>query len=246
MGVEVDTLVFDCIPGGATVGGEPFLSAVRQGVFDGAEMTLYRAFMPTYGNTAAGTVIMFVGRVAEIDAGRSLATFTVNSHLELLTQPMPLNLYQSGCPEHAVRCELHAEHGELRREWHSGERIDGDRRQHQLAFAGVGVFQPRAGHFFTSGANSGFSRTVQAHTIGSPSTVALISPFPSVRSTGDAFTMYPGCDKQQSTCSAKFSNLINFRGTPYIPAAQHSGMRRNENQNVKRIICWFWRLISLE
>src|ERR1700735_3940971 len=69
VGVEVDTLVFDCIPGGATVGGEPFLSFCRQGGCDAAELTLYRAFMPTYGNTSNGTVIMFVGRVAEIDAG---------------------------------------------------------------------------------------------------------------------------------------------------------------------------------
>jgi len=97
VGVEVDTLVFDVLPGSSTVQGEAFLSAVRQGVFDGAELTLYRAFMPTYGNTAAGTVIMFAGRVAEIDAGRSLATFTVSSHLELLNQNLPRNLYQSGC-----------------------------------------------------------------------------------------------------------------------------------------------------
>lgn len=37
------------------------------------------------------------------------------------------------------------------------------------------------------------------------------------QSAGDAFTIYPGCDKQQSTCSAKFNNLIHFRGFPYVP-----------------------------
>jgi uncharacterized phage protein (TIGR02218 family) len=34
---------------------------------------------------------------------------------------------------------------------------------------------------------------------------------------GDSFSIYPGCDKQQSTCQNKFANLINFRRFPYIP-----------------------------
>src|ERR1041385_1479661 len=37
IGVEVDTLSFDVVPGGATVNGQPFLQACRLGVFDGAE-----------------------------------------------------------------------------------------------------------------------------------------------------------------------------------------------------------------
>jgi uncharacterized phage protein (TIGR02218 family) len=216
VGVEVDTLVFDCLPGGATIGGEPFLSFCRQGGFDGAELTLYRAFMPTYGNTSNGTVIMFVGRVAEIDAGRSLATFSVNSHLELLTQPMPLNLYQSGCPNTLfdANCTLNmASYGV------PGSVASGS-TQNQI---NTNSISQASGYFslgqltFNTGANAGFSRTVQTHTDGSPSTVSFISPFPSVPSPGDAFTIYPGCDKQQSTCSIKYNNLINFRGTPYIP-----------------------------
>ncbi|HJT07365.1 MAG TPA: DUF2163 domain-containing protein, partial [Stellaceae bacterium] len=106
IGVEVDTLSFDVIPGGATVNGQPFLSAVRQGAFDGAELELDRAFFappgqgsypPVTVQPATGTVVLFVGRVAEVDAGRSLATFNINSHLELLNQNLPRNLYQPGC-----------------------------------------------------------------------------------------------------------------------------------------------------
>src|SRR4051812_4052451 len=39
LGVEVDTLSFDVLPGSATVNGQAFLSAIRQGAFDGAELT---------------------------------------------------------------------------------------------------------------------------------------------------------------------------------------------------------------
>ena len=34
---------------------------------------------------------------------------------------------------------------------------------------------------------------------------------------GDLFTIYPGCDKQNTTCAAKFNNIVNFRGEPFIP-----------------------------
>jgi uncharacterized phage protein (TIGR02218 family) len=47
--------------------------------------------------------------------------------------------------------------------------------------------------------------------------IDLIAPFPVIPLVGDAFTIYPGCDKQQSTCATKFGNLIHFRGFPYVP-----------------------------
>jgi uncharacterized phage protein (TIGR02218 family) len=33
----------------------------------------------------------------------------------------------------------------------------------------------------------------------------------------DAFIIRAGCDKRIATCSAKFGNVANFRGCPYIP-----------------------------
>jgi uncharacterized phage protein (TIGR02218 family) len=216
VGVEVDTLVFDVLPGSALVEGEAFLSAVRQGVFDGAEMTLYRAFMPTYGNVAAGTVIMFAGRVAEIDAGRSLATFSVNSHLELLNQNMPRNLYQSGCVNTLfdVSCTLNAASFAVSDTVSTGST--------QSVITPATLIEPN-GYFdlgvitFTSGAASGLSRTVKTYIQGTPGTVSLISPLTVAPQAGDSFLIYPGCDKQQSTCQNKFANITNFRGFPYVP-----------------------------
>lgn len=34
---------------------------------------------------------------------------------------------------------------------------------------------------------------------------------------GDQITLTAGCDRQASTCKAKFNNLINFQGFPHIP-----------------------------
>lgn len=214
-GIEVDTLVFEVMPGNAVVQGLAFLVAVQQGIFDGAELTLYRAFMPTYGDTAQGTVIMFAGRVAEIEAGSSLATFTVNSHLELLNQNLPRNLYQAGCVNTLFdnACALNAE----------SFAVTGAAAAGSLAHNIAATLAQATGYFdlgkilFTSGANAGFSRTVKTYVKGTPGSIRLTSPFPNVPAAGDVFKIYPGCDKRQATCSGKFSNLPRFRGFPYVP-----------------------------
>ncbi len=215
VGVEVDTLVLDVLPGSALIEGEPFLSAVRQGVFDGAEFTFYRAFMATYGDTAVGTVIRFVDRVAEIDAGRSLATFSVNSHLELLNQNMPRNLYQFGCVNtlYDESCTLNQADFAVNDMVGSGSTasvVQATLSQATGTFD-LGVLA------YNSGGNNGISRTVKTYIAGTPGSLTLLAPFPVAPATGDTFIVYPGCDKQQSTCQNKFSNLANFRGFPYVP-----------------------------
>lgn len=214
-GVEVDTLVFDVMPGAATIAGLAFPLAVHKGVFDGTELTLYRAFMPIYGNVAEGTVIMFAGRVAEIDIGNSLITFTVNSHLELLNQKLPRNLYQAGCINTLfdTACGLNAE----------TFAVTGTNAAGSAAHSINATLAANTGYFdlgkitFTSGVNNGISRSVKTYVKGTPGVISLMSPLPSASATGDSFKIYPGCDKQQNTCSGKFGNSSRFRGFPYIP-----------------------------
>jgi uncharacterized phage protein (TIGR02218 family) len=219
IGLEVDTVTFDVMPGSSTVSGQALLSAVRQGVFDGAELTYSGAYWPKQAYQTpivpTGVVIKQVGRVAEFDAGRSLATPTVNSHLELLNQNMPRNLYQSGCVNtlYDASCTLNSATYAV-----SGTALTGSTG----SVINATIANP-TGYFdlgkitFTSGANNGVSRSVKAYSSGSPGTISLVSPFPSTPANGDTFTIYPGCNKTQSTCSSKFSNLVNFRGFPYIP-----------------------------
>ncbi len=228
IGVEVDTLVFDVLPGAATINGQPFLAACLQGVFDGAELQFERAFMPppvmpvlppATIPTMTGTVIIFVGRVAEVDLGRSLATFTVNSHLELLNQNMPRNLFQAPC----VNTLFDAACAFGRPGMRASFAVSGAAASGSNAFAVNAGLSQATGYFdlgsivFTSGANNGVSRSVKSYTQGSPGTLNLLTPLPNPPVTGDTFTLYPGCDKQQATCSGKFANLANFQGFPFIP-----------------------------
>ena len=218
-GVEVDTLAFTVIPNGATINSQQFLSAVTQGVFDGAELTVLDAYWGQQGwqkpIIPVGVVNMFVGRVADIAASRSQATFNVNSHLELLNQNLPRTIYQAGCCNtlYDTACTLNQ----------ASFSASGSVTSAGYAYWINTALSQATGYFdhgkitFTSGANNGLSRTVKGYWLQSPCVVQTISPFPNVPAIGDTFTIYSGCDKTQATCSNKFGNLANFRGFPYIP-----------------------------
>lgn len=222
VGVEVDTIQFDVIPGTSLVQGTAFLSAVRQGIFDGAEVTVYGAYWPKLvwqtPVVPTGTIIKFVGRVAQVDAGRSLATFTVNSHLELLNQNMPRNLWQQSCVNtlYDASCTL----------LQSSFTTAGTALTGSTALKLNATMAAATGYYdlgvitFTSGVNSGISRSVSQYIKGSPGTIALMQPFPNPPAASDTFNAAAGCNKLQATCQNKFSNLVNFRGFPDVPVSE--------------------------
>lgn len=71
---------------------------------------------------------------------------------------------------------------------------------------------------FTGGANAGFAMEVKRHGASAALvTLELWQAMSEAVAVGDAFAVSAGCDKQFSTCKAKFSNGTNFRGFPYMP-----------------------------
>lgn len=221
VGVEVDSLIFDVIPGTSQVEGTDFLSACREGFFDGAELNYSRAYWPMAAFSTpispSGVVdAVFNGRVAELDPSRSLVTFTINSFTELFNQNMPRNLFQAGCrwTLFDAGCTLDKETFGVNSTATSGSTassINNTALSQATDYFSLGSIK------FTSGVNSGLSRGIKKYTHGGTNTITLIEPFPNAPSAADTFRIYPGCDKLQATCNTKFSNLPNFGGTPYIP-----------------------------
>lgn len=216
VGLEVNTLQFEIIPGKATINGVPFLQACRNGAFDGALLRRERAYMDMADPaTVVGTVVLDVGRLAEVDAGRSFATINVADPRELLNQSTPTHLYQKSC---------------INTLYDQGCRVS------RAAFTTAGaalagssagqvtnsLAQP-SGYFdlgvvtFTSGRNAGVARTVKSHVLGQP--ILLIQPFSYVPAAGDTFNIVPGCNKSLGICISKFGNGSHFRGFPFIPDA---------------------------
>lgn len=69
-----------------------------------------------------------------------------------------------------------------------------------------------------SGANAGHAMEIKRHGVsGSTVTLELWQAMSEPVAVGDAFAITAGCDKQFSTCKARFAKAANFRGFPYMP-----------------------------
>ena len=67
---------------------------------------------------------------------------------------------------------------------------------------------------FTSGKFSGTQVSISTNDAGS---LYLTYPLSAAPAPGDTFTAYVGCSKLSTTCTAKFNNLVHFRGFPRVP-----------------------------
>ena len=202
-----------------TIGGIPFMQALRQGLFDGAFIQRERAFFATLQTqapvlTPIGTVILFKGRVSQIDSiGRTSAEVTVASDLVLLDIDMPRNLYQPNC-SHVL---FDAGCGLNRATYTSSGAVGAGSTLTQINWAGASAAHQQGAITFTTGANAGAEATVKTASSGS---LILAYPLQYAPASGDAFTICQGCDHTMATCQSKFANLGNFRGFPFVPPPQ--------------------------
>jgi uncharacterized phage protein (TIGR02218 family) len=217
-GVQVDELDITLTARGSDImfpGGPSWLPALRAGVLDGAEVQLDRAFMPTFGDTSAGLVTLFYGRVVEVDVGRSTATLKVNTHLELLSLQWPWRLFQPGCSRTLfdAGCTLNKAAFGQACAVAGGSSVQVLRTTLTQAdgWASLGTLT------FGGGTLAGQSFAIKSQAGGA---LDLLVPLPSLPAIGDALTVYPGCDKTKATCTNKFANLQHFEGEPYVPVPE--------------------------
>lgn len=215
-GLEVDTLDITVYPTDADlIEGVPFLQALGTGALTGASVTLWRAFMETWGDTAPGALWQFSGRLSVGPMSRTQAQLKVRSDLELLNIQMPRNVYQPACIHtlYDSGCTLSQ----------AGFGVSNTAQAGSTKTSIVNSLAQGAGYFdqgklfWLTGANAGVTRTVKSYV---PGILVPSLPLPYTPAAGDTFTVYPGCDKMQATCSSKFANLVNFRGYPYIPVPE--------------------------
>ncbi len=197
------------------VNGSPFLNALRDGAFDGATVQRDRAFMSALGTTPIGGVTLFHGRVSTIDnVGRTSATITVASDLVVLDYDMPRNLYSPTCLHTLYDSGCGIPSGT----YAASGTVGAGSTATLINFSGALAINAQGLIVFTSGVNANVRATVKSVAAGA--SLALIYPLPSPPATGDAFTVYAGCDHTRATCQSRFSNLANFRGFPFVPPPQ--------------------------
>jgi hypothetical protein len=203
------------------INGKPFLQAVKDGILDKATVKLDRAFGYPGSISITGIVpSMFLGYIGDAELYRTYAKVTVNSMLELLNTQFPRNLYESTCihtlydtgcgvlqASNTITGHVTADQG--------GGSADKNTVPTDISTA-VAIYANGV-ITFTSGDNSGISRTIGDW---DGKTAFLANPLPYNPVIGNAFTISKGCDKTTSTCSSRFNNLQHFRGFPWIPTAE--------------------------
>lgn len=223
IGLEVDDLEITMYtkPEYVMPNGESVQKAMRSGAFDNAYLALHVLFSPTPWQynmpplAADYTMLHFLGRM-DIDEGDGTKTqIKVRSLTDLLEVKQPQNLIMPSCLHtlYVGRCGV----------------IKANYTVACVALAGSTTTQiitgltQESGYFdqgeirSTSGLNSGYSRSVRSHSGG---LLQLSVRLPNPIQAGDTFDVCPGCDRTKYTCGAKFNNLSNFRGYPYVPVPE--------------------------
>ena len=67
-----------------------------------------------------------------------------------------------------------------------------------------------------TGNNTGISMEVKGM-VATTDEVTLFLTMPFEVQVGDTGFIYAGCDKSLAVCASKFSNVVNYRGEPYVP-----------------------------
>ncbi len=198
------------------IGDVPFLEAAWQGQLDGALLQLERAFMPSYGDTSPGRVVLFAGRISDIDCTRTGIDLKCRSHLELLNIQMPRRLWQSSCTHVFGDAMCQFDRSELQATFAAAP----GSTQTQIATS----INPNPPNLYVqgtiigaTGANAGSSRSVAAMGFG---WVYVKLAFFSPVLPGDEFQLLPGCDRTIATCTNVFNNAVHFGGFPYIPTPE--------------------------
>lgn len=227
VGLEAGSARISLIPQGDALGGPPVVAgysvmqAARYGFLQGARVTISKAFfqLPQYTggqiDTSPGAMGYLVGTVQDIEADRFYVALDVEDELALLAiQQMPKPVFGVGC-------------------WHQVYDAGCGLLQATFTVNGTIVTAGDGAHFttnltqadgwfglggmkMTSGAANGQSADVASY-VHAGGAVGLVTPFSVAPAPGDTFAIYPGCDRQQPTCTTKFNNLPHFAGTPYSP-----------------------------
>jgi uncharacterized phage protein (TIGR02218 family) len=194
------------------VAGVPWFLAARSGALRNAEVIIEKAFMPAWGQPAE-TLNVFRGYVNESSDGEQDVLLSVVSDSNRLNTQVPRYLFQPGC----IR-ELYDAGCGVARDAHSATGSVATSANRYTFASGV---MRAPGYFnlgeviFTSGANAGVRRGVKAYMDGE---FELSYPLVFDLAPGDGFVARAGCDRTRGPDGcAKFDNVPNFKGMPFIP-----------------------------
>ncbi len=188
---------------------------LKRGDFDGATVEVWRVNW----QDASQRILLRKGHLGEVTHGGVGFTAEVRGLAHLLNQTRG-RVFQFGCDAVLgdARCGVNLETAALR----SAGSVLSVEENRRLFVAGLDTYAEgwfaRGTLSWTGGANAGRVGEVKFHRrSGTQVLVELWQEAAHPVAAGDGFLIRAGCDKQLSTCAAKFNNVVNYRGFPHIP-----------------------------
>lgn len=188
---------------------------IKKGFFRNANVKIHKV---DYTLLDADSLV-FEGWITEgISYNRGICTISVGSILDKLNEKFPKLIYSEYC-----QLQLYSSYcGLTKNDWRGSGTITNtsDTTFYGNAFLYINSAD---GWFtkgelrFSTGDNTNISRSIINHGDGY---VVVLNPFPEVSVPGNAFYVWPGCDKSGKTCHEKFNNYDNFFGFEYCPKSE--------------------------
>jgi uncharacterized phage protein (TIGR02218 family) len=225
-----NTMKLSCISkSGETYPGIPMgiLEAALNGLFDGALLDVWTAYMPKggYGNVSNGIETKFTGTITKLDEiGRVNVVFDCADPFYLLgpSTKIPTRLIQSTCPWSFgdSNCDVAGGAGNPRPFTALAGSTQWVLIPYQFVIDEAAGYWQQGVVTCLTGNNTGLSQSVKISTapaIGVATTLTMMAPWLMPVQAGDTFQVRAGCDKSMSTCISKFDNLIHYGGAPFVP-----------------------------
>lgn len=211
LSLNVDTMDI----AGALQSGHLNEADLAAGLYDNAKLTL---FLVDWSDVAIRDVL-FAGSVGEISRGLNAFTAEMRGLAHALNQERG-RVYSRGCDADLgdARCGVDLDDPAFK----GTGTVTAATSNRSFAASGLDAFTDgwfKGGKLvWTSGANDGAAIEVKFHANnGVIVRFELWETLPFDIQAGDTFTVTAGCDKALETCGARFNNIVNFRGFPFIP-----------------------------
>lgn len=204
--LNVDNLEVDSVLNSATITDADLLA----GLWDYASIEIFRV---NYMDLSMGIEWMRKGTIGEVSTGRVSFIAELRGIMQAYQQSIG-RVINAACDADLgdARCKIvlatYTVTGNLTAAADNATFTDSGRAQATGYFTG-GLLT------WTSGLNNTYKKEVKTFTSGGA--FVLVEPMPNLVQVGDTYSVYAGCDKIDTTCAAKFNNIVNFRGFNSVP-----------------------------
>ena len=194
------------------IGGVPIMAVAHNGGFDGAQMTLKRAFFND-DYTIIDAVGLFTGLCEVTQGGGLTLKLNVKSIVQKLNIEYPNRRYYPQCPfcvyskECGVDISKFIKRGKV-------TALGSGTNSIRIDLQFTNGYYTAGGIDWITGPLAGQSTQILQSNDGVILYMSALEVSPRV---GDQFYIYAGCNKTPTECKNKFNNWNRNRATPYVP-----------------------------